>query len=548
LLHVPGNNNLRYLFDVFSVDADRRELRRQDELLAIEPKAFDLLVYLIANRERVVSKDDLVAAIWGGRIVSETALTTCINAVRRSLGDSGKMQRRIRTFPRKGVRFVTDVRQDPDSQREVVGKTRQDAWGPDLALPEKPSIAVLPFLNLSGDPQQEYFSDGVTEDIITELSRFHSLFVIARNSSFTYKSKAPDVRQVGRELGVRYVLDGSIRKSTNRIRMTGRLTDTLTGNHIWAERYDRTMEDIFAVQDELARVIVAAIEPQIEATEQLKVARRRPSSLTAYEIAIQARALAWDGVEKADGALLEQSIRKAKEALAVDPDSVLALHALALSHGTAFFLEMAADREHALREATWAATRALELDGADAHGHMLRALDVMHRRQWDRYPEALADARRAHEMNPNDTLVLRILGILQALAGEPDSGIEHLHQVMRLSPRSPRSYEIYSDMGAACFIAKRYAESIDWASRALRERPSMVRPRFHVVLDFVGLGEIGKAKAMFETLQKIASPELLRGGLEGMWAFGRAEDRRRATTFLRIASGLEDPGAAVSVR
>ena len=256
--------------------------------IAIEPKAFDLLVYLIANRERVVSKDDLVTAIWGGRIVSETALTSCINAVRRAIGDSGKTQQRIRTLPRKGIRFIGDLRHGNDAERETADKAAQDASGPALALPDKPSIAVLPFLNLSADPEQEYFTEGITEDIIIELSRFHSLFVIARNSSFSYKGKSADVRQVGRELGVRYVLDGSIRKSTNRIRMTGQLTDTLTGNHIWAERYDRVVEDIFAVQEELTRAVVAAIEPQIEAAEQLKVTRRRPGNLSAYEIALQA--------------------------------------------------------------------------------------------------------------------------------------------------------------------------------------------------------------------------------------------------------------------
>ena len=196
----------------------------------------------------------------------------------------------------------------------------------------------------------------------------------------------------------------------------------------------------------------------------------------------------------------------------------------------------------------WAVTRAIELDAGDAHGYTLRALDVMHRRQWDRYPEALADARRAHEMNPNDTFVLRIFGILQALAGEPDSGIEHLHQVMRLNPRNPRSSTIYADLGAACFIAKRYAESIDWASRALRETPSMIHSHTQVVVDFVGLGEIGKAKAKFETLRKVASPEQLRSRLEGMWALGRSEDRRRATIFFRIAAGLEDPSVADEVR
>jgi adenylate cyclase len=533
---------LRYLFDDFSLDTERRELRRQDELLAIEPKAFDLLVYLIANRERVVSKDDLVAAIWGGRIVSETALTTCVNAVRRAVGDSGKTQGQIRTLPRKGVRFVGEVRQAPEPE------TVQAAVALALALPEKPSIAVLPFLNLSGDPEQEYFADGITEDIIIELSRFHSLFVIARNSSFSYKGKSPDARQIGRELGVRYVLNGSIRKSTNRIRMTGQLADTLTGNHIWAERYDRVVEDIFTVQEEVTRAIVAAVEPQIEAAEQLKVSRRRPSNFSAYEIAIQARAHAWDLVATAERTPLEQSIRKAKQALAVDPNCVLALHALALSHGMAFLHEIVADRENALQEVMWAVTRAIELDGADPHGYTLRALDVLLRRQWDRYPQALADARRAHEMNPNDTFALRIFGTIEAFSGQPNSGIEHLHQVMRLSPLDPRSYTIFADLGGACFIAKRYAESIDWASRALRERPSMLQSHTCVVLDFVGLGEIGKARAAFEALQNVASPESLKGRLEGMWAFGRSEDRRRATIFMRIAAGLDDPSTADALR
>jgi TolB-like protein len=170
-----------------------------------------------------------------------------------------------------------------------------DAGASRLALPDKPSIAVLPFQNMSGDPEQEYFTDGITEDIITELSRFHSLFVIARNSSFSYKGKSPDIQQVGRDLGVRYVLEGSIRKSSNRIRVTGELVDTFTGNHLWAERYDRVLEDIFAVQEEVTQSIVAVIAPQIESTEQSKAARRRPDNLSAYEIGLLAWAHAWQG-------------------------------------------------------------------------------------------------------------------------------------------------------------------------------------------------------------------------------------------------------------
>ena len=172
----------------------------------------------------------------------------------------------------------------------------------------------------------------------------------------------------------------------------------------------------------------------------------------------------------------------------------------------------------------------------------------MHRGQWDRYPEALADARRAYEMNPNDTYVLRILGYLEAFTGEPERGIEHLHQVMRLNPRDFRIYQTYQNLAAACFVARRYADGIDWASRALRERPRMIQAHTALVLNFVGHGEIGKAKAMFETLQKAASAEYLRSRLEGTWVFGRSEDRRRATTFLRIAAGLENPSAAEALR
>ena len=194
-----------YLFEDYVLDTGRRELRQGSALVSIEPKVFDLLVYVIENRERVVSRDDLIAAIWDGRIVSDSALTTRLNAARSAIADSGEEQRLIKTLPRKGIRFVGAVRngQEPSSATvaELVDLPRSA-----LPLPDKPSIAVLPFTNMSGDPEQEYFADGITNDIITELSRFSELFVIARNSSFQYKGKSVDIRQIGRELGVRYAV------------------------------------------------------------------------------------------------------------------------------------------------------------------------------------------------------------------------------------------------------------------------------------------------------------------------------------------------------
>ena len=239
-----------YLFDDFRLDTDRRELRRGAKLVAIEPKVFDLLEFLIRNRARVVSKDDLIEAIWDGRIVSESALSTSINAARSAVGDTGEDQRLIRTLHRKGIRFIGDVR---DESQPARGSVPVQDQGDTFTLPDKPSIAVLPFTNISGDQEYEYFSDGMTEEIITGLSQCSWLFVIARNSSFTYKGKMIDSRQVGRELGVRYVLEGSVRRGGNRLRITGQLIDATLGSHIWADRFDGEMNDVFELQDRVHR-------------------------------------------------------------------------------------------------------------------------------------------------------------------------------------------------------------------------------------------------------------------------------------------------------
>jgi adenylate cyclase len=429
----------------------------------------------------------------------------------------------------------------------VAGHAPPAAVAPAFALPDKPSIAVLPFQNMSGDPEQEYFTDGITEDIITELSRFHSLFVIARNSSFSYKGKSPDIRLVGRELGVRYILEGSIRKSSNRIRATGQLVDTLTGSHIWAERYDRVLEDIFAVQEEVTQAIVAAIAPQIESTELSKASRRRPNNLTAYELALRATAHAREALGRPDQTLLERSIREAREALAIDPGSVQALQALSYAHGTSLLVQMAVDREQTLGQATWAATRAIELDGSDALAYSLRALAILRSTQRDRYPDALLDIRRARQLNPNDVEVLRVLAALETGVGEAEQAIVHAQQALRLNPRDPFSYGTFNLLAFATFGAKQYAECIGWALRALNNMPGMIQVLDMKVAGLVGMGEVDKAKTAFETLQKLA-PEYARSRLEGTTLYGRTEDRARFQTFLRIAAGLEDPSAAEPLR
>jgi TolB-like protein len=237
------------------IDVERREIRRAEIPVHVEPQVFDLLVYLLRNRDRVVSKDDLIASVWGGRNVSDSTLTSRINAARKAIGDSGEYQNLIRTIARKGLRFVGAVRMEPNGAEPTGGtgppQKVPEQSRPALPLPDRPAIAVLPFTNMSGDPEQEYFSDGITEDIITALSKLRWFFVIARNSSFTYKGKAVHMKQVGEELGVGYVVEGSVRKGGDRVRITAQLNDVATGGHIWAERYDRGLADVFAVQDEI---------------------------------------------------------------------------------------------------------------------------------------------------------------------------------------------------------------------------------------------------------------------------------------------------------
>jgi TolB-like protein len=246
--------NLR--FADFEIDVARRELRRAGAIVHLEPQVFDLLVHLVRNRDRIVSKDELIDAIWQGRIVSEAALSSRVSAARRALGDSGNDQTLIRTLHKHGFRFVGDVDED----------------GP------APAAA-----NMSRDPDQEYFADGLTEDIITGLSRQRWFFVIARNSSFTYKGRAVDIRQVGRDLGVRYVLEGSVRRIGNKVRITGQLSDAMTGTDLWAERFEGTLDDIFELQDQMAGSVVGAIAPQLERAEIERAKRKPTESLDAYD-------------------------------------------------------------------------------------------------------------------------------------------------------------------------------------------------------------------------------------------------------------------------
>src|SRR4051812_35677832 len=334
------------------------------------------------NRDRVVSKDELIDKIWHGRSVSESTLTSRINAARKAVGDTGASQAVIRTISRKGFRFVGDV------------ETKRGATAPDsdfgakllqapLPLPDRPAIAVLPFTNMSGDLDQDYFSDGISEDIITALSKLRWFFVIARNSSFVYKGRAVHMNEVARELGVRYVLEGSVRRSGDRVRISAQLNDVSTGSHLWAERYDRELADIFAVQDEITEAIVAAIEPQLYTAESFRAQQKPPGSLDAWDLVMRALSHYWR-ITREDNAAAQGLLEKA---VALDPAYGKALGLLATSH--IFGAHMGwSDMAPTVPVAERAALAAVEADREDAWAHHGLAYTYLFRRRFD---DALAE-------------------------------------------------------------------------------------------------------------------------------------------------------------
>ena len=417
----------------------------------------------------------------------------------------------------------------------------------DLSLPDKPSIAVLPFTNMSGDPEQEYFTDGVSEDIITELSRFHSLFVIARNSSFTYKGKAVDVRTVSRELGVRYVLEGSIRRAANRIRVTAQLIDALTGNHIWAEKYDRVLEDIFAVQEELTQGIVVAIAPLIAAAELDKVRRRRPENLSAYEVAIRARACIWDAQTNTDPVLRAQGVELAKTALAIDPRSAIALNALAYAHWSDIIFFTTSDPQASWQQGMASASKAIEVDPQSSEGYTYKALFLQRAIGVDRVDEARIALQRARELNPNDVMVMRQQGNTEQWLGNFQASLEPLLLALRIGPRDPDRWRAQTLLADAYLGLKDYASALEQSNLGLCTAPNFGLLHMAAAIAHAGLGDIEAARNAFAIALQLV-PQVISNRLEEGMPGRDAEIRQRTRMLLRVAAGLEDPSAADALR
>jgi TolB-like protein/Tfp pilus assembly protein PilF len=481
---------LRFLFEDFALDADLRELRRGAAIVSVTPQVFDLLEYLIRNRGRVVSKDDLIDAIWNGRSVSDAALATRLNAARSAIGDSGQEQRLVKTLPRKGFRFVGPVL---EAQRPADSQGADEHRKPALALPDKPSIAVLPFQNLSDDHEQEYFADGMVEDIITGLSRSKLLFVIARNSSFTYKGKAVDIKQVSHELGVRYVLEGSVRKAGKRVRVTGQLIDALTDVHIWADRFDSHLEDIFDLQDRLTSSVIGAMSPELERAE-IERARRKPTeSLQAYDYYLHSKFSTYQWTREGN----TEALRVAKLAISLDPGFAVAYAHAANLFGQRKGFGWIEDAAKERVESRQLAERAMQLDKDDAQ--VLAHAAEVYSYVLEEPETGSAFAARAVALDPNLVTARIWAGWAQIYLGNHEAAIEQFLAAIRLSPIDPHLFLPQTGMGFAQFFAGRYEEGLSWATSAIQRQPNLPGAKRILMANLAKAGRIAEARAVLQT-------------------------------------------------
>ncbi|MDB5604959.1 MAG: hypothetical protein JWP25_1859 [Bradyrhizobium sp.] len=482
---------MQFVFDDHTLDTERRELLRGGDHVALQPQVFDLLVYLMQNRDRVVSKEDLIALIWGGRIVSDSTLTSRINAARTAVGDSGKDQKLIRTIPRKGLRFVGKVKEQPSGIQSSAALAEIDQR-PALPMPDRPAIAVLAFDNMSGDGEQEYFSDGISEDIITALSKVRWFFVIARNSSFIYKGKPVHLKQVAAELGVRYVVEGSVRRAGGRVRITAQLNDVTTGSHIWGEHYDRDLPDVFAVQDEITDAIVAAIEPQIYAAENFRARRKPPNSLDAWDLVMRALSHYWR-VTRQDHEVAQQLLEKA---IAIDPNYGQALSVLATSHMFGVHLGWA-DIVKAAPLAERAALAAIQADSEDPWAHTALGSVCFSTRRLD---DSLAEFELALQLNPNFSLAQGYYALALSYSGRWQDSYEAAQRAIRLTPRDPSLAIYYGIAAYAQFVGRNYPEAIALSREAIRQRGDLTGA-YRVLT--VAAGMAGQTEVSAAALQEL---------------------------------------------
>ena len=509
-----------YRFEGFFIDVARGLLLYDNgKEVQLRHKSFELLRLFVENAGCLLDRDRINQALWPDVIVDDNGITQCVRDIRRALHDDA--QTIIKTVPRRGYIFTSKV---------AVIADQPGSWSTadPAPLPDRPSIAVLAFTNMSGDPEQEYFSDGMVEEIITALSRIRWLFVIARNSSFTYKGQAIDVKQVGRELGVRYVLEGSVRKSGGRVRVTAQLVDALAGVHVWAERYDRNVSDIFALQDEIAASVAGIIEPTLAGAEQQRVLRKPPERLDAWE-AYQ-RGL-WH-FHKYTAEESQIALTFFRQAIALDPNFAPGHYgyALALHWDIWFFSGRPLSEVQGLpREEAHLAVR---LDDRDAMAHAVLAHMLMWGCEWD---AAITEARIALALNPNSAFVISMLGCVLCFGGHNEEGLQRLHQAIRASPHDPLRWLWTMWIGAAYWNLHDFAAALEKHREVVRQRPGAAWLHFMNASALALLGRLDEARTTFDRAAAQFPDEVPRLSDRPPWL--RSVDWETRLAGLRLIAG-----------
>ena len=456
-----------HVFGPFRLDVKNEILFLGSEPMSLGRRAVALLRVLVERSGEPISKEALIDAAWPGLAVEDSNLTVQMAALRRALGTQAGGEGWIETLPRRGYRF-TGPRAVKDTSEQIA---RPGSEAAPLPIPDKPSIAVLPFENMSGDPEQEYLADAMVEDIITTLSRFRNLFVIARNSSFNYKGRTVDVRQIGRELGVRYLLEGSVRKAVNRVRITGQLIDASTGTHLWADRFEGSLQDVFELQDQVSTAVVGAIAPMIEQAEIERSKRKPMQNLEAYDYYLRGLASSryWN-----IGQTFSEALKYAYKAIELDPDFASA-YALALEcHVRRKTRINTFNGEQETAQIAQIAQRVVEMgkDNATAlcwagfaFAYVFGDLDA---------GADLID--RALVLNPNLSEAWHRSGWVRSWLGEAAVSLQHTAHAMRLSPLDPRIGSMRAATASAHFVTGRYDEASSWAEKALRDDPVPRQP------------------------------------------------------------------------
>jgi TolB-like protein/tetratricopeptide (TPR) repeat protein len=504
----------------FRFDLRHRELRRDGLPVRLGSRARDILWVLASANGELVSKDELMTRVWPGLVVEENNIQVHISALRKALDEGKDGQAYVVTVPGRGYRLV-GTRAAPWSS------IRDDARS-DLTIPDKPSIAVLPFQSMSDDPHQHYFADGVVEDIITALSRFSGLFVIARNSSFTYKGRSVDIKQVGSELGVRYVLEGSVRRGGHRVRITGQLIDASTGAHLWADRVEGASEDIFDLQDQVTMSVVGAIAPRLERAEIERAKRKPTESLDAYDYYL--RGMEHFYQEGRDN--LDQAMRLFSQATERDPAFASAYAADAMCYVQRQASGWVTERQKEVNETARLARKAVQLAKDDAFvlsrgGHALAY--VVHE-----FDAGQLFIDRALALNPNMARAWNSSGQLRIWIGDPDTAIRHFAQFKRLSPLDPVMPRVLSGNAFAHFFAGRYDEACSEAERSLQEIPNLHPGLRASAVANVLAGRMERARDALARLRRI-DPTLRVSNLGDLTPLRRPEDIAKYADAMRKA-------------